>query len=224
MKRLLILLAFPVAAFAQAPTPEEVNDRFQALAAGRTSARESEPIEPADPAAVAAALPYLTPTLAAMVQVQLFSGCRPQDVCILRKRDVDFTALPWIYTPASHKTEHRGHERKIWLGPQARAVLAPLLDGADPDAWLFRVPRGNGKRIGRYSSATYRQAISITLKTHGLPHWTPGQLRHTQATAVRARYGLEAAQVYLGHSGADVTQIYAERNESLARKVAEEMG
>ncbi len=35
MKRALILLAFPVAAFAQAPTPEEVNDRIQAIAQQR---------------------------------------------------------------------------------------------------------------------------------------------------------------------------------------------
>ena len=36
--------------------------------------------------------------------------------------------------------------------------------------------------------------------------------------------GLEAAQVMLGHSRADVTQIYAERNEALATKVAAKIG
>jgi integrase len=54
--------------------------------------------------------------------------------------------------------------------------------------------------------------------------WHPNQLRHTHATAVRRRYGLEAAQVVLGHSRADVTQVYAERDFSLAEKVAAEMG
>lgn len=54
--------------------------------------------------------------------------------------------------------------------------------------------------------------------------WATNQLRHTRATDVRARYGLEASQVILGHASADVTQIYAERDEALARKVAKESG
>jgi site-specific recombinase XerC len=45
-----------------------------------------------------------------------------------------------------------------------------------------------------------------------IPHWHPNQLRHTTATKVREQFGLEAAQVVLGHSRADVTQVYAERN------------
>ena len=49
-------------------------------------------------------------------------------------------------------------------------------------------------------------------------------MRHTVGTAVRKRFGLEAAQVVLGHSQADVTQIYAERDLELAKQVAREMG
>ena len=54
--------------------------------------------------------------------------------------------------------------------------------------------------------------------------WHPNQLRHTFATAVRKQHGLEAAQVLLGHSRADVTQIYAEKNEALAAVIAAKMG
>jgi len=49
-------------------------------------------------------------------------------------------------------------------------------------------------------------------------------LRHTAATRVRHAHGLEAAQVILGHTRADVTQIYAERDAALARAIAEKMG
>jgi hypothetical protein len=35
---------------------------------------------------------------------------------------------------------------------------------------------------------------------------------------------LEAAQVVLGHSRADVTQVYAERDLSLAERVAAQIG
>ena len=54
--------------------------------------------------------------------------------------------------------------------------------------------------------------------------WHPYQLRHLFATRVRKEHCLEAAQVLLGHSRADVTQIYAERNEQLAAMVAAKIG
>jgi integrase len=55
-------------------------------------------------------------------------------------------------------------------------------------------------------------------------HWHPHQLRHNRATDVRRQFGVEAAQVVLGHTRADVTQIYAERNMKLAERIAREIG
>jgi integrase len=57
-----------------------------------------------------------------------------------------------------------------------------------------------------------------------VPHWHPHMLRHSHATDVRKRFGLEAAQVALGHSSAEVTELYAERDLALAVKVAQAMG
>jgi integrase len=57
-----------------------------------------------------------------------------------------------------------------------------------------------------------------------IPHWHPNQLRHTFATKIRKEHGLEAAQVTLGHSKADVTQVYAERDLELATRVAKAAG
>jgi integrase len=54
--------------------------------------------------------------------------------------------------------------------------------------------------------------------------WHPNQLRHAFATRVRKAHGLEAAQVLLGHTRADVTQVYAERNEGLAATIAASVG
>jgi len=54
--------------------------------------------------------------------------------------------------------------------------------------------------------------------------WKPGQLRHSFATEVRARFGLEAAQVLLGHKRADVTQVYAEATLAKAIEAARAMG
>jgi integrase len=54
--------------------------------------------------------------------------------------------------------------------------------------------------------------------------WTPNALRHTAATTIRREFGLEAAQVCLGHSAAVVTQIYAERDWKLAKAVMQQIG
>ena len=66
-----------------------------------------------------------------------------------------------------------------------------------------------------------RTEVKVWRKEH---RWHPNQLRHSFATRVRKEHGLEAAQVLLGHSRADVTQIYAERNEELAGSVAARIG
>jgi integrase len=54
--------------------------------------------------------------------------------------------------------------------------------------------------------------------------WHPNQLRHTAATKLRQAHGLEAAQVILGHRTLTVTQVYAEKNVTLARQVISEVG
>ena len=54
--------------------------------------------------------------------------------------------------------------------------------------------------------------------------WSPNQLRHTAATEIRSKFGLEAAQVTLGHSNANVTQIYAERDLSKAAEIMRQVG
>jgi integrase len=76
----------------------------------------------------------------------------------------------------------------------------------------------------RYGVSTYDRAIARACEAAGVPPWHPNQLRHTHATEVRRLYGLEAAQVSLGHSQANITEIYAERNQALAVKVASEIG
>jgi len=57
-----------------------------------------------------------------------------------------------------------------------------------------------------------------------VPRWHPHQLRHTAATELRRRYGIEAAQVILGHRTLTVTQVYAEKNTAQAVQIASEAG
>ena len=76
----------------------------------------------------------------------------------------------------------------------------------------------------RYHPNQLCKAIARACTTAGVPSWHPHQLRHAAATEIRKRFGLEAAQVVLGHESPDVTLIYAEKNTAAAVEVMREIG
>ena len=83
-----------------------------------------------------------------------------------------------------------------------------------------------------YDVDSYRRAIKYAIaKTNRsrpperrVEAFCPLQLRHWSATKVRKAFGLEGAQLLLGHARADVTQVYAETNLRLAIDIAKQMG
>lgn len=75
-----------------------------------------------------------------------------------------------------------------------------------------------------YTASSYSHAVLRAAAKAGVPRWHPNQLRHTFATEVRRAYGLEAAQVLLGHSKVDTTQLYTARDQALAAAVAAKIG
>ena len=202
---------------------------------GRSGARETAPILPVDDDVVDRTLPHLHPTVAAMVRVQRLTGCRPQDVRQMMMRGLDTSGGPgavWIYRPTKHKSRYTGRARVIGIGPKAQAILKPFLR-RDPDAPLFTM--GRARRSGftrdQYNKAILRgcrRSIPVVVldpaRWFAEHRWSPNQLRHTAATQVRSAFGLEAAQVVLGHAKADVTQVYAERDLGLLKKVAAAVG
>jgi integrase len=115
-----------------------------------------------------------------------------------------------------------------------------------------KTPIGHGNRRGTnvkrrpkrtpstsYDVAAYRRAITracdvadvwakggqiVANDERIISRWHPHQLRHTAATDIRRQFGLEAAQHVLGHASVDMTQVYAERNQEIARAVAAKIG
>jgi integrase len=117
-----------------------------------------------------------------------------------------------LFSPARERAERLVR----WRRARKSKVPPSQRDRRKPDP--KRVP------AAEYHPHAYTNAIRKACEKAGLPHWHPNQLRHTFATEVRRAFGLEAAQVLLGHSRADVTQVYAERNLTLAGRVAAEIG
>jgi len=54
--------------------------------------------------------------------------------------------------------------------------------------------------------------------------WHPHQLRHNAATYLRKEFGLEAAQIILGHNSAAITELYAERDLERAKEIISRIG
>lgn len=203
------------------------------LQKGRSSAREPKPILPVSPVDVIKTLRELGPVVGAMVRLQYLTGMRPGEVCSMRLVDLDRSQDVWIYRPESHKTEHHGRSRQILLGRKAQGVLTPFLNRTE-DSFLFSPTQTCELRAGKatlrlayqdsYTSTTYCRAVTRATEKASARPWTPNRLRHTYATIIRKRYGLEAAQILLGHSKADVTQVYAERDWQKAEQVVREVG
>ena len=139
---------------------------------------------------------------------------------MLKPANVDRSGDIWEYRPESHKTEHHGRQRVVFIGPQAQAVLRPYLL-RDEDSFCFQ-PRRSWRL--HFTKNSYRNAIHRACERAGVEKWNSNQLRHSAATEIRRRYGLEAAQVILGHASADVTQIYAERDLQKAVEIMREVG
>jgi integrase len=232
--------------------PGDALYRLQAvdrLKSGQNGVKPPKKVKPAPQEDIEAILPHLNPVVRTMVELQALTGARPGEIRMMTTGQIDRSVDPWTYNPTRHKTQRFGIDRIIPLGPRAQQLLASWLK-ADPDAPLFspqdtcqrayeasqRPTRTNRQRAGKrskkpkwkagetYSKDAYRWAIERACVKANVPAFAPNQIRHSYATKVRHEYGLEAAQVLLGHSRADVTQIYAERNQALARDIALKIG
>lgn len=145
--------------------PAEVFHALQAvpgLRRGMANVREASPIGPVPDAFVTAALPYMPPAVATMVQLQLLTGCRPGEICRVRTCDLDVSGKIWTYCPRSHKTQHHGHERVIVLGPKAQELLRPWLR-KELEAYVFspaasEKARNAGRKLRRQTPLTPSQA------------------------------------------------------------------
>jgi integrase len=144
------------------------------LAAGRCGAVEGKAVQPADPATVEKAVPFMPPAVRAIVKLLRLTGARPTELMTMRPRDLDRAGDTWAYTVSRHKGSWRGKSRLIHLGPEARAVLSPWLDGCDPDEYVFTPARSEAARSAE------RAARRAT------PKW-PSHVRRNSEKKARSR-------------------------------------
>lgn len=217
----------------------------------RSAARESPPVLPVDPEVVEATLPFIPTVPADMVRLLLLSGCRIGELCRLTGEDLDRSGPVWLYSPAKHKTAHRGHRRTIAFGPKARLILQRYLTD-DPTAPLFspavaaahrkqerrrarKTPvqpsqRDRSKRSPKrkpgafYVSRAVNHAIRRACIKAKVPIWHTHQLRHASALMIEREFGLEAARATLGHRQVNMTAMYSGLDVKKAAEVASKIG
>jgi integrase len=96
------------------------------LRAGRSRARETEPVRPVPDEFVDAVVPYVSPQVGAMIELQRITGMRSGEVTTMRGVDINTSDKVWLFTPSLHKTAWHGHERHIYLGPRAQRIVRPF--------------------------------------------------------------------------------------------------
>ncbi len=201
-------------------------ETLHGLQKGRTEANESEPVLPVPSDHIKAIRKLVTLPVRGMIDLQLACGCRPGEATSMRAVDITMIGQVWEYRPNEHKTEHHERGRVVMLGPKAKAVVDQFLL-TDLNAYLFsprRAKGANSRARERYDCDSYRRAIRRACIKSEIAIWSPNQLRHNVLTQIRGQHGLEAAQVVAGHTTADVTQVYAERDLNLAREIMRKFG
>jgi integrase len=159
------------------------------LKRGRTLAREMPRVKPVPEHLISPLQSVVSKQVWAMIQLQILTGARSEDLVRLRAVDLKTGQKIWTAEIAEHKTSFREHRRVLYFGPKAQDVLRPFLQNRPVDKYLFSpaeaetqrradvhaartTPLSCGNRPGtnrhpkpkryprdRYSVGSYRRAI-----------------------------------------------------------------
>lgn len=92
----------------------------------RGQAKESEPRAKVTIEDVRATIRELRPTPAAMIRIQVGTGCRPSELFRMTPAEIDRSGEVWWYRPREHKTAHHGKAKAIEIPSFVRSVFADL--------------------------------------------------------------------------------------------------
>jgi integrase len=188
----------------------------KSLAKGRTKARETEPVKPVPYEHVDAVLPHVAPQIRAMIELQRLTGMRSDELTSMRTGDIDRSGKVWCYTPRRHKTDYHGHERPIFLGPAAQAIVKPWLK-ADPDAFLFSPGEAREQRFAEMRARRKSKVQpSQRNRKKAAPKHRPGVRYTTHTYYFAIRRGCQRAFPHPTLSGVPEKDLTPEQRKELA--------
>jgi integrase len=209
------------------------------------TARNTPRRRPATWDQVKAVLPLLPPIVAAMLEVQWWTGMRPGEVVEMRTDRIvrddahannggggehggSSGAGVWHYRLAHHKNDWRESagdgEQLVVLGPECQRVLAPYVSAAkNRSVYIF--PPSRVRQHACYTTAAYGRAIARACAAGGIAHFTPYQIRHAAKTRITRAAGLDAARAVLRQRSIQAADHYGDaRDLELAETVAKRIG
>jgi integrase len=113
--------------------------------------------------------------VAAVIRVQLLTGARPGEIRVMRPCDISLgTGDTWSYRPHRYKTQHRGKDRIIFIGPGAQDVLRPFL-AVEGESCCFSPAKSESLRSLKrrkladvYTKDSYARAVKRACKAAGV--------------------------------------------------------
>jgi integrase len=144
------------------PSVYEALKTVAGLRRGHRDTYERPKVKPVATEHVEAILPFLTPQLAAMVQLQRLMGARPSEVCMMRGRDIDRSGPIWWY---------RIDPNEILREGPSNLHKTAYHDDSDGTASIKRLP------LGPQAQDIDRRHLSRLLLVPGCHHFCDGPLR-----------------------------------------------
>jgi len=139
------------------------------------------------------------------------------------------TPLSWGNRPGTNRVESPDRiPSDAYTVSSYRRAIQYACDRAFPPPEHLRprtLGRGRGETqselLARLAEGEKRELLEWR-RSH---RWHPHQLRHNAATRIRREFGLEAAQLVLGHSSAAITDaVYAERDSTKVVQAMRRLG
>jgi integrase len=131
---------------------------------------------------------------------------------------------------ARHQVKRRQARGRRPLGDRYtvnayRIAVARACDQAFPHPEIRQRLEGESATDFRHRKKMWREANAKALDPWKKSHrWHPHQLRYSRATMICKHYGAESRQAVLGHAQLQTTEIYAERDLEVARRIMNEIG
>lgn len=156
----------------------------------------------------------------------IYLGPKAQDVL---RPFLSLDRTGWTFSPReamAHIHRERRAARQTPMTPSQAARKRKRSPKWEPGECYDR--RSYGWAIRRACDAAFPVPKHLKERDHAAwrreHRWSPNQLRHNAATQLRTQFGIEAARVVLGHSSADVTEIYAELDFAKAAEIMSRVG
>lgn len=149
---------------------------------------------------------------------------------------------PYLNRPASEplfspiEAEDWRNEQRVINRDRNRKLSLKDLKRREARRKKSKARKSKRPKRNQYCPDSYRRAITYGVTKSNRERakqskdyivakkWSPYQLRHSFATNMRRRHGVEAAQLGLGHARTNIVDIYAEKNLALLIELAQREG